>query len=119
LSVSVNAILAELETANLIDRLYANPVCNLSLTLNEPLDPACNTGGVRVPQLKFIIAGCRLESENYSSSIGDNKTVDLTFNAQLGGPNDKQNGLFVYGSGALRNPPWFVSKLGRYQASKV
>jgi len=119
LSVSVNAILAELETANLIDRLYDNPVCNLSLTLNEPLDPDCTVAGTRVPQLKFIIAGCRLESENYSSSIGDNKTVDLTFNAQLGGPNDKKNGLFVYGSGNLRNPPWFVSKLGQYQESKV
>ena len=118
LSVSINAILSELENANLIERLYENPTCNLALTLNEPREPKCPPGA-RAQQLKFIIAGCRLESENYSSSIGDNKTVDLSFNAQLGGPNDKKNGLFVYGSGALRNPPFFPSIGGLYQPSKT
>tara|TARA_B110001454_G_scaffold202380_2_gene209445 strand:- start:2124 stop:4295 length:2172 start_codon:yes stop_codon:yes gene_type:complete len=106
LSVSVNAILSELEEANLIERLYSNPTCNLALTMSLPRDPTCS-GPVPTKQLTYIVAGCRLESENYSSSIGDNKTVDLSFNAQLGGPNDKENGLFIWGTGTKRNPPHF------------
>ena len=108
MSVSINAILSELEEANLIERLYSNPVSNLAITLNLPRDPTCPPAA-RQPQLTYVIAGCRLESENYSSSIGDNKTVDLTFNAQLGGPADKENGLFVWGSGSKRNPRYFDS----------
>ena len=108
MSVSVNAILSELEEANLIERLYTNPTCNLAIALNEPKDPRCPDPKTRpAKKLVYIIAGARLESENYSSSIGDNKTVDLTFNAQLGGPNDKSNGLFIFGSGSKRNPRYF------------
>jgi len=110
MSVSVNAILSELEEANLIERLYTNPTCNLAIALNEPKDPRCPDPKTRpAKKLVYIIAGARLESENYSSSIGDNKTVDLTFNAQLGGPNDKSNGLFIFGSGSKRNPRYFDS----------
>tara|TARA_B100001093_G_scaffold514456_1_gene588509 strand:- start:3166 stop:5220 length:2055 start_codon:yes stop_codon:yes gene_type:complete len=108
MSVSVNAILSELEEANLIERLYTNPTCNLAIALNEPKDPRC-TKPTAAKKLVYIIAGARLESENYSSSIGDNKTVDLTFNAQLGGPNDKSNGLFIFGTGTKRNPRYFNS----------
>ncbi len=45
----------------------------------------------------FTLKGARLESENYSSSLGDNKTVDLTFTTQIGGADDLHNGLFIYG----------------------
>ena len=39
-----------------------------------------------------------VESENWSSSIGSNKSVDLTFTTQIGGPEDLAAGVFMSGS---------------------
>jgi len=38
-----------------------------------------------------------LDSQNMSSSIGDNKTVDLSFSCQVAGPGDEDNGVFMSG----------------------
>ena len=37
------------------------------------------------------------DSQSYSSSIGDNKTVTLDFSAQIGGPRQNTVGLFMQG----------------------
>ena len=47
--------------------------------------------------MKYIIKDAQIESESLSQSIGSNKTVDLTFTAQVGGPNDVNAGVFVSG----------------------
>jgi hypothetical protein len=46
----------------------------------------------------FGFSGAQLDSQSMSSSIGDNKSVDMTFSAQIGGPEDATNGLFISGS---------------------
>ncbi len=51
----------------------------------------------------FGFKGCRLESENFSSTIGDNKTVDMTFTVQVGGADDSRNGVSVSGYSASQN----------------
>ena len=48
--------------------------------------------------ITFKVKNARLESENFTSAIGDNETVDITFSAQIGGSNDTENGLFMEGS---------------------
>lgn len=40
----------------------------------------------------------QLDSVGYSSSIGANKTIDLTFSTQIGGVNDNTNGIQMSGS---------------------
>ena len=45
--------------------------------------------------LKYTIKGARLDSQSFSSSIGDNKTVSLQFSAPIGGPSDTLNNLFI------------------------
>lgn len=45
--------------------------------------------------LKYTLKGARLDSQSFSSSIGDNKTVTMNFSAPIGGPNDTNNGLFI------------------------
>ena len=45
--------------------------------------------------LKYELKGAKLDSQSFSSSIGENKTVSLTFSAQVGGPSDSTNGLFI------------------------
>ena len=60
---------------------------NLSMTLNPPY--AGRSG------IQYTLRGAKLDSQSFSSSIGDNKTLSLNFSAQLGGPQDITNGLFV------------------------
>lgn len=48
--------------------------------------------------LVYTLKGAKLDSQSFSSSIGDNKSVTMDFSAQIGGPNDLNKGLFISGS---------------------
>lgn len=93
ISVQVSAILSELKEGNITDMLFSSDEHDLTITMREP-----HPSGVGEDALKFTVKGCRLEGESFSSSIGDNKSVDLTFTSQIGGPQDKSNGIFISGS---------------------
>lgn len=93
ISVQVSAILSELRAGNVTDMLFSSEEHDLEITMKEP-----HPSGLGKDALKFTVKGCRLEGESFSSSIGDNKTVDLTFTSQIGGPEDKSNGIFISGS---------------------
>jgi len=54
--------------------------------------------------LNFILKGCTIDAESFSSSVGSNKTVDLTFSTQIGGTRDVNNGIFVSGSNNTKLP---------------
>lgn len=55
-------------------------------------------------KIAYTVKGCKVVSENFSSSIGDNKTVDIVFSAQIGGPTDSLNGVFVGKTANLATP---------------
>jgi len=93
ISVSVSAILSDLKEGNVTDLLFNNEKHTLAFTLREP--DQFGTGDIATI---YTIKGAQLEGESFSSSIGDNKTVDLTFTAQVGGPEDTENGIFISGS---------------------
>jgi len=95
ISVSVSAILSDLKEGNVADLLFNEEQHDLTFTMREP-----SPQGTGNATLIYKVKGARLEGESFSSSIGDNKSVDLTFTAQLGGPQDKTNGLFISGSAA-------------------
>jgi len=46
---------------------------------------------------KFALRGAKIISQEFSSDIDSNKTVTLTFETQVGGPQDTANGLFING----------------------
>ena len=73
--------------------LFNDETHTLAFTLREP-----NQFGTGNIATIYTIKGAQLEGESFSSSIGDNKTVDLTFTAQVGGPEDTDNGIFISGS---------------------
>jgi hypothetical protein len=93
ISVSVSAILADLKEGNVASLLWDTEEHDLKFTLREP-----NPHGTGAKALEYTIKGALLEGESFSSSIGDNKTVDLTFSAQLGSPEDQARGLRIEGS---------------------
>jgi hypothetical protein len=89
MDVTVSAIVNELKTMNLFDKLTTGTKTNFTIQLND-----YNGGG----KVRYGISGALLSSETYSENLGDNQTVDLTFNLQLGGANDTENGVFMSGS---------------------
>jgi len=93
ISVSVSAILSDLKEGNVADMLFDQEEHDLTFTMREPTQ-----SGNGPIALQYTIKGARLEGESFSSSIGDNKSVDLTFTAQVGGPEDQTNGIFISGS---------------------
>ena len=89
-TLSINAILNETQVNSLSDVIsIEDDPKTVTLTLKNP------AGG---NALVYTMKGCNLVSESFSSSIGSNKSVDLTFETQIGGPSDTLNGVFVSGA---------------------
>jgi hypothetical protein len=96
ISVGLSAIMADVRDGrSLFTELYANNKHDLVFTMRKPSSAGAKQGD---PQIAYIIRNAVLESESFSSSIGDNKTVDLSFTATVGGPQDITNGLFISGT---------------------
>lgn len=95
LTVTLNATanVADLQAGNLADLLCDDRDYDLKVTFREP---ACSGQGPVAMQ--YILKGAKLDSQSFSSSIGSNKSVDLSFSAQVGGPQDNTKGLFISGS---------------------
>jgi hypothetical protein len=91
-TLTVNAILNEVTAENLSTTLNNNTTTDITLTIKKP--------GATETAMIYVLKKARLDSESFSSSIGSNKTVDLTFSTQIGGPNDVTNGVFVSGIGS-------------------
>ena len=103
-SLSVDAILADLTTGNLADIIDCDRSYDIAVEMCAPAD--CTAGTVshdlrdfdsRTPVATYVLKNAKLDSESFSSSIGDNKSVTLDFTAQIGGPNQSGNGLFMKG----------------------
>lgn len=90
ITVNMSAIVADLQKANAITTLLDNDSTKtLAFVFKAP-------GASANERIVYEVRGAKLVSENFSSAIGDNKSVDLTFTTQIGGPQDTTNGLFVW-----------------------
>ena len=90
-TLSVSAIVNDLTARNLSTIINDADTQTVTLTLKD-----VDGGNAMI----YTLSGCKLDSESFSSSIGSNKTVDLTFSTQIGGNNDTANGVFLNASGA-------------------
>ena len=90
-SLSVDAQVTDMVTGNLAN-LVNDDSFNYrpSVTIKSPTDR-------HLVMAKFALRGAKLISQEYSSDIGSNKTVTLTWETQVGGPQDTANGLFMNG----------------------
>ena len=115
IDVSVSAIVSELKTNNLFEKLASTNKLDFRLTMRR----SAGTGIPGADALVIDVKGARLEGESYSASIGDNETVDITFSTQLGGSNDTSNGIFMRGSYPRFNslPYWVLGDAKNKQSS--
>jgi hypothetical protein len=93
-TLSVNGVQNDLSSGSLIDLINNNPKGDITITINKPT----TIGSTSVPAVRYIMKNSQLDSVGYSSSIGANKTIDLTFTTQIGGANDTVNGIQMSGS---------------------
>jgi len=95
-TLTANANVADITSGDLTS-LLCDPAQERDITVtmrSQCGDKANNDDSLMI----FTLKGATLDSQSMSSSIGDNKSVDLTFSAQVGGPQDTTNGLFISGS---------------------
>jgi hypothetical protein len=91
-TMTVNALVNEVQARNLADMIDDGAERDITLTIKAP--------GTNTPAVKYTFAAARLDSESYSSDIGSNKSVDLSFSTQIGGPNDIVHGIYFSGASA-------------------
>ena len=86
-TVNVSAIVADLKAAgNLFSLVNNDDFKTLKFAFRDPAN---------AEKLVYQVRNAKLVSESLSSSLGDNKTVDLVFTSQIGAPQDSTNGVFV------------------------
>ena len=95
ITCSISAIASDLKDGNVTSQLFEFTKHNLTFTLKDP-----SADGSGENAMTFELRGAQVDSESFSSTIGDNKSVDISFSVQVGGPEDKGAGLFVAGSRA-------------------
>jgi hypothetical protein len=116
-SMNISAILSDLKKGNMMDLLCGCDDLEASVAVYDPGCFGCDAKDGQ-KAIEFTLKGARLESENFSSSLGDNKTVDLVFSAQVGGADDVSRGLFIWGKENTEAtipgiPPAWVNEEGR------
>jgi hypothetical protein len=112
MDVTINAVVNELQETDIFDQLCGTAdKKNFTVTLNQCAD----VGGSVVPKIVYSIKGAILNSESYSTDIGGNQTVDLTYSVQVGGANDTTNGIFMSGSYTTGNALTLSTLTGFYK----
>lgn len=87
-TISLSAIMDSTHAANLAEILDSG-VQNVNIGIKD-------SNGIEA--VRYTLKGVKIDSESYSSSIGANKSVDLTFSATVGGPSDTSAGVFMSGA---------------------
>lgn len=108
-SLSVDAIMTDLTTGNLNDLVDCEKSYDVMIQLKGITGSACDT--VKADVASYILKNVKPDSQSFSSSIGDNKTVTLDFSTQIGGPRDTNAGVFFAG---VTNSQTLVESSGNF-----
>ena len=86
-TLNVSAIVNEMSENDLVTIIDQSQV-DVSLLVK-------NDAGV--PAVRYDLKKCDIDSESFSSSIGSDNSVDMTFTTQIGSATDLVNGVFMSG----------------------
>lgn len=91
-SLSVNAIVGDFVTGDLYSLFYncGSDKYNGNLIFKSPCDTTTQIAG-------YIFRGMELVGQDYSSSVGANKSITMNFNVPIGGPNATGSNIFFSG----------------------
>ena len=93
-SFSVNALVQDLTTGNLVDVINNDATYDAVVVLAAPT--SANTNYSTAEGVGYVLKRLSLDSQEFSSSIGANKSVTLNFSTQVGSPQQNDRGLFMF-----------------------
>jgi len=94
-SFSFDAIVSDLTTGNIGDIIDCDTNYDARVSLKST--PNCNAPTVKDQVMVYDLKRIKMDSQSFSSSIGDNKTVTFDFTCQVGGPEQTDVGIFMSG----------------------
>ena len=94
-SLSIDAILADLTTGTISDIIDCDSSYDAIIKMKDPR--LCGSVAGREVAVAYLARDLKIDSESFSSSIGDNKSVTLDFSCQIGGPEQTSVGVFMSG----------------------
>ena len=95
-SLSVDAVLADLTTGTVSDLINCDSSYDAVIKMKDP--SLCNATAANKPvAVSYLARDLKIDSESFTSSIGDSKSVTLDFTCQIGGPEQKTVGVFMSG----------------------
>jgi len=92
-TLSIDTILSDLTTGTIADLINCDNSYDAVIKIK---DPTCNISPKPVV-VAYLVRDLKIDSESFSSSIGDNKNATLDFSCQIGGPEQKNVGVFMSG----------------------
>lgn len=92
-TLSVTALVQDLTTGNLVDVVNTDGLYDAVIKLAAPA--TATTSNQANEAVGYVLKRLNLESQDFSSSIGANKEVTLTFSTQVGSPQQTDRGLFM------------------------
>ena len=92
-SLSIDTILSDLTTGTIADLINCDTSYDAVIKIK---DPTCLITPKPVV-VAYLMRDLKIDSESFSSSIGDNKSATLDFSCQIGGPEQKNVGVFMSG----------------------
>ena len=94
ISFSVNALVQDLTTGNLVDVINNDATYDAVVVLGAPA--SANTTLATNEGVGYVLKRLSLDSQEISSSIGANKSVTLNFTTQVGSPQQTDRGMFMF-----------------------
>lgn len=92
-TLSVTALVQDLTTGNLVDLVNTDGLYDAVIKLAAP--SVTTTNNLANEGVGYVLKRLNLDSQDFSSSIGANKEVTLTFSTQVGSPQQSDRGLFM------------------------
>jgi hypothetical protein len=103
-TIEVNAEVGDLSDGTLVNQLCSGTEHDFTITLNKPYcaggPPATTT---KTPAMIFEVRKAKLVSQGFSSSIGDNATMNASYEVSIGSATDTVRGVFVSGTYTTAN----------------
>ena len=102
-SLSVDVLVSDLVVGNLLTMVTGKDVSfDVSISHIKPGTENSSLG--RITGAKYTAKSTLLESMEFSSSIGANKTATLTFGGQISSPQDATKGILMHGDYWMQIP---------------
>ena len=101
--LNVTALVADLKGGNMFDTAFgcSGEKRDLDIYFFPPCATAiCNDSGI-LPNIIYSFRGATITSEGFSSAIGDNKEVTISFEVPIGSRTDTSVGFFISGAATV------------------